>query len=207
MSNFHERRTDGYHFWSFNNTLEANSGLDPKLCDSIVASAENNFDEALLMPNNKLKSGFLKERVRKGNTYFDSQPWVYDLIWPYLHLANESAEWNFEISAAENYQISKYTPGDFYTAHLDSLGTHTTKFNSPDKEVFHDKTRKISLSVNLNDPSEYEGGELKIFGVPKTNQEIGTLNFFPSYLPHEVTPVTKGVRYSLVMWFLGYPFQ
>ena len=35
----------------------------------------------------------------------------------------------------------------------------------------------------------------------------GDLLFFPSYLPHEVTPVTKGVRYSLVMWFLGYPFQ
>ena len=35
----------------------------------------------------------------------------------------------------------------------------------------------------------------------------GSIVIFPSYLWHRVTPVTKGVRYSLVIWNLGYPFR
>ena len=63
------------------------------------------------------------------------------------------------------------------------------------------------MTLNLNDPSEYEGGELRLFGVGKLEEEKGRLSFFPSFLPHEVTPVTKGVRYSLVVWFLGPPWE
>ena len=66
--------------------------------------------------------------------------------------------------------------------------------------------RKLSISVQLSDPSDYEGGELqarvrsKIDVAPKPR---GTVIAFPSYVLHRVTPVTAGVRKSLVVWVLG----
>ena len=78
--------------------------------------------------------------------------------------------------------------------------------------------RKISVTVNLNSEGSYEGGNLKFdWGrhARADNQyhectEIrpqGSVIVFPSYLYHCVTPVTKGTRYSLVLWALGRPFK
>ena len=66
--------------------------------------------------------------------------------------------------------------------------------------------RKLSCSVLLSDPSEHDGGELIVGGTrlaPGPQSEAGTLIAFPSYLPHEVTPVTRGLRRSLVAWYIG----
>ena len=68
-------------------------------------------------------------------------------------------------------------------------------------------TRKISISVNLND--NYEGGTLQFFS-DKTyefNPPRGDAIAFPSFLPHRVTPITKGERWSLVAWIGGQPFR
>ena len=74
----------------------------------------------------------------------------------------------------------------------------------------------------MTDGSEYEGGELQFdfrdYDPPlrdesehvKTVKEIlpkGSIIVFPSYVWHRVQPVTKGKRYSLVLWNLGYPFK
>jgi PKHD-type hydroxylase len=71
--------------------------------------------------------------------------------------------------------------------------------------------RKLSMSLLLSDPSEFEGGELQI---KTNNDEIHTLGcvkgrawFFPSYTLHRVTPITKGVRRSLVLWVGGPEFK
>ena len=69
------------------------------------------------------------------------------------------------------------------------------------------KTRKISMSLVLSDPDEYEGGQLEIWGKSIDVYKKGSIIFFPSWMPHRVTPVTKGTRYSLVMWFIGAPFK
>ena len=71
-------------------------------------------------------------------------------------------------------------------------------------------TRKLSLSLQLSAPEDYEGGDLELWfgGEPvKANRERGMITFFPSYVMHRVTPVTKGVRYSLVCWVSGPPFK
>ena len=80
----------------------------------------------------------------------------------------------------------------FYTWHMDN----------------GDKTpgRKISLSVQLSSPDSYEGGELEFFYTNKTKQvekTQGGVIAFPSFIMHRVTPVTKGVRYSMVAWVVG----
>jgi PKHD-type hydroxylase len=70
--------------------------------------------------------------------------------------------------------------------------------------------RKLSLTIQLSDPFSYNGGELHLFTgneptiIPK---EQGKLISFPSYVLHEVTPVTKGERYSLVAWITGPQFK
>lgn len=71
--------------------------------------------------------------------------------------------------------------------------------------------RKLSLSLMLTDPKEYEGGDLQIMtkaGEPTVcRKERGMVVGFPSYALHRVTPVTKGVRKSIVVWVSGPPFR
>ena len=78
------------------------------------------------------------------------------------------------------------------------------------------KVRKLSMTINLNKPGEYDGGNLKFdFGphaAGKRFHEVeeirpqGSIIVFPSYTYHQVTPVTRGTRYSMVLWSLGQPF-
>ena len=110
------------------------------------------------------------------------------------------------ISRSRPNQISKYEVGDLYGLHNDGMATKGTCYNWPKSEVLHQKTRKISMSLMLND--DYEGGELEIMDTPpQPKWGVGQMVFFPSYQYHEVKPVTKGTRYSLVLWFLGPPLR
>lgn len=78
------------------------------------------------------------------------------------------------------------------------------------KESAQNDFRKLSLSIQLSDPSEYEGGELqaqtrgKIAVAPN---RFGTVIAFPSFILHRVTPVTAGVRKAVVIWVLGPDFR
>ena len=68
--------------------------------------------------------------------------------------------------------------------------------------------RKVSFSVQLSNPSDYEGGDLRFYRHSTTKfmeapKDKGTLILFPSWTIHEVTPVTAGTRYSLVSWVNG----
>jgi PKHD-type hydroxylase len=71
--------------------------------------------------------------------------------------------------------------------------------------------RKLSMSLLLSDPSEFQGGE---FQIKPHSDEILTLEqkqgrawFFPSYTLHRVAPVTQGIRRSLVLWIGGPAFK
>ncbi len=70
--------------------------------------------------------------------------------------------------------------------------------------------RKLSLVLQLSDPSEYDGGDLELLleEAPLTvKKEKGLVYAFPSYVLHQVTPVTRGVRRSLVVWLVGPRFR
>ena len=71
-------------------------------------------------------------------------------------------------------------------------------------------SRKLSMAVQLTDPSEYEGGNLQLMtgAEPMTvRKQRGLIAVFPSYAVHQVTPVTKGSRQSLVAWVSGPAFN
>jgi len=70
--------------------------------------------------------------------------------------------------------------------------------------------RKISLSLQLSEPSDYEGGELVLQAGDServAEKARGTLIAFPSFVLHRVRPVTAGVRKSLVIWVAGPEFR
>ena len=64
------------------------------------------------------------------------------------------------------------------------------------------------MTLLLNNPSEFEGGDLEIMAPGKIAEiKQGHAIIFASFLNHRVQPVTKGVRQSLVVWFGGKPFK
>ena len=149
--------------------------------------------------------------------WFNNQ-WLYDLVWPYLLEANRESGWNWDIEWAEGFQFTKYTKGQFYDWHCDSWDKPYDKPNTPD----HGKIRKLSMTCQLTDGSEYKGGELEFDFRnydPHMRDESkhrvqckeilpkGSIIVFPSFVWHRVKPVTSGTRYSLVVWHLGRPFK
>lgn len=107
---------------------------------------------------------------------------------------------------------------EFYSFRISEITEHIqyTVYNSNDEGHYDwhvdmgpgKARRKLSLVCQLSDPSEYEGGELQINTgkVLVAEKEKGTVIIFPSYLLHRVTPVTKGIRRSLVLWIEGPAF-
>ena len=101
------------------------------------------------------------------------------------------------IQITEKAQVSEYSKGQFYHWHTD---------NTIDMDT-EPPVRKLSMTLLLNDPSEFEGGNLEIAGKNMSHMKQGHAAIFASFLQHRVTPVTKGVRKSLVVWFNGEPFK
>lgn len=68
-----------------------------------------------------------------------------------------------------------------------------------------DAPRKVTIITQLSAPDEYEGGSLQTFGIDIENlpRERGTILVFPSFLYHQVTPVTRGLRRAVVAWIAG----
>lgn len=63
--------------------------------------------------------------------------------------------------------------------------------------------KKVTMVTQLSAPADYDGGVLELQGRPPTKREQGLTVAFPAFLMHRVTPVTRGMRYSLVTWALG----
>ena len=106
----------------------------------------------------------------------------------------------YNLTDMEPIQYTRYMMGDFYKSHIDM-----------DNEIFVGNTcRKLSFSIQLTDPSEYKGGDLLAHtGETPTVacKEKGSITLFPSFLLHEVKPVTSGTRNALVGWCWGPKFK
>ena len=202
-------------------------------------SKEAHSDETL--EDRVKKSGKSTEDVVKNSYIRDSEitwltnEWIYDIIKPYINEGNRKSGWRYEYDTFENFQYTTYRPGGFYNWHADGGSCHLSMFKkyipgiSPVREDgrmeqnytndnnWVGKIRKLSLTINLNTPGDYEGGNLKFDFGPHAERERyyecvemrpqGSIILFPSWLHHQVTPITKGIRKSLVLWCLGRPFK
>ena len=139
-----------------------------------------------------------------------SDRWIYNEIQPYVRQANALAEWNFEWDWSEACQFTEYKKNQFYDWHCDSWDK---PYDKPDDLHRHGKIRKLSVTVSLSHPKEYEGGYLQFSATRDWGDSFktqcteilprGSICVFPSYTWHRVSPVTKGRRLSLVQWNLG----
>lgn len=115
----------------------------------------------------------------------------------FRHIAHANKyTWKFSLYGfLEALQFSIYAPGDHYGWHKD-LGSGELSI------------RKLSFSIQLSKETDYKGGDLEfVVNQSKASRARGTLNIFPSYEVHRVTPVTEGVRYALVGWVSGKPLE
>ena len=202
------------------------SAIPSKLCDEITQHGLS-FGEQIAttakqgvnrdVVNNPLNNKEIEDlkQIRDSNVVWLNEPWIYKEIHPYIHLANKKAGWNFEWDWSENCQFTKYKLNQYYDWHCDS--NYFTYQDNKNQNTYG-KIRKLSLTCQLTDGNEYEGGELEFDTRsydPREKKIIsckdilpkGSIVVFPSFVWHRVKPVTKGIRHSLVMWNLGYPFK
>jgi PKHD-type hydroxylase len=144
-----------------------------------------------------------------ANPTQDNQ-WIFDrFLWVADRLNERFYEFNlngFESFQYTVYNANKKNPGK-YDYHMDTI-------MGLDKPIEMLETRKLSMSLILSDPNDYEGGEFYIqTGSPdqdkllKMEQVKGRCLAFPSFMIHGVAPVTKGTRRSIVVWVEGPKFK
>lgn len=124
--------------------------------------------------------------------------WVYNRLQIAIERSNKN--WNFSLyTMPEPIQYTEYTlGGGHYDWHMDV---------GPGERM---SCRKISITVQLSSPEEYEGGYLQFLRRPEPEnapKDLGAVVVFPSYMMHRVTPITKGIRKSLVLWVGGEPYR
>ena len=178
--------------------------ISHKICQKLIKFGKGKWKQAQTYGSREENKSL--DNVRKSDVVWINEQWVFDLIWGYMLAANEQAGWKYNIVAVERCQITRYTKDGFYTWHKDGIGSHTEVFNTPNNKFLHDNTRKHSMSIVLN--SDFEGGDFEIRDLPDKvpRLEEGSIIVFPSFIQHRVAPITKGIRYSLVAWFVGPPF-
>ena len=167
----------------------------PKLCQEIIGLSK-------ILPQEKGTTYVGGSKGGRESTVvwlpFDKMQPMYDDLNNFIQKTNRNHFGFGDIQIREPAQITEYIKGGFYEWHTDT---------SVDMNV-EPAVRKLSMTLLLNDPSEFEGGELQIAGVKNTKlMKQGHATIFASFLQHTVTPVTRGVRRSLVMWFGGEPFK
>jgi len=205
------------HYWYFK------SAIPPKICDDII---KHGLSQAETMArtgdygDKELSKDEIKDMRRKRNSdlVWLNDTWIYKEIHPYLIEANKNAGWNFQWDRSEACQFTKYKLNQYYDWHCDSWDKPYDKPDTPE----HGKIRKLSMTCQLTDGSEYRGGELEFDfrnydphmrdeskHLVKVKEILpkGSIVVFPSHVWHRVKPVTSGTRYSLVVWSIGDPFK
>ena len=183
--NFEIDQINLYAFW--------NNAFSKEECQTIINIAK---DKGLIKGTTK---GVTDARDSKISWLYavDNIEWVFRRVTDITLNLNERF-FKFDLFGLnEGFQFTNYiSPSGKYGKHVDR------GMNIP--------VRKLSISIQLTNPEEYEGGELYLYDDDKgtvMDKTQGTLILFPSYVLHEVMPVTKGERNSLVTWVTGKHFK
>ena len=183
--NFKVDKVNLYAFWK--------NAFSKEECQTIINIAKN--------------KGLIKGKTTGESDVRDSKiTWLYpidNIEWVFRRVTDITLNlnerfFNFDLFGLnEGFQFTNYqAPSGKYGKHVDR------GLNIP--------VRKLSISIQLTNNEEYEGGELNLYEDDKPitmDKTQGTLIIFPSYVLHEVMPVTKGERNSLVTWVTGKHFK
>ena len=179
-----------YYYW--------HEYLPKSLCEAIIEEGDKlRIDQAGMKDENTID----KEARETKVGFFPRQHWVESIVANVVQMSNAQAKWNFALDSAEAVQYGIYNEGAYYKWHRDD--DHLISYN-----------RKLSITVQLSDPTHYSGGDFKMCNF--YNEELpydpklrgqGTIIVFPSLLRHTVEKVTRGTRKSLVQWYSGPAWQ
>lgn len=141
------------------------------------------------------------EELRKSSVMFiENTPkndWIYNKLASLAINCNNERYWFDLLGFYQELQLTRYSKGDFFDWHLD--------FGAGEISA-----RKLSITIQLSDADAYEGGDLQFMinnKIENAPREKGTIIIFPSFIMHRVTPVTKGIRQSIVGWVSGPPYK
>ena len=168
------------------------------LCDAILEEFSNEEE----WQKTVVGGGEVNDKIRTAETVVISYPHVIEknpkvrqkldkYVFASAGLTIQKYNEKFPLCHIEEdsgYELLRYKEGQFYTEHTDS---------------FKARPRAVSCSFALND--DYEGGEWGFFDremvikAPKGSAVLFPSNFM---YPHEIMPVTKGIRYSIITWFI-----
>ena len=187
--NFETDQVNLYAFWK--------KAFSKKECQTIINIAKNKgLIKGATLNDNKTKD--VRDSKISWLYSSDNIDWVFRRVTDItLNLNKRFFKFNL-FGINEGFQFTNYkAPSGKYGKHIDRA------MNIP--------VRKLSISIQLTNPKKYEGGELKLYNGKKEgsvmDKEQGTLIIFPSYTLHEITPITKGGRDSLVTWVTGKQFK
>jgi PKHD-type hydroxylase len=177
------------------------NGFTDSQIDDIIRIGENlSLNDSIIAGQ---KDGDDMSHIRKSKTSWikldGRSEWLYDTL-AYIARQINGQFYDFDLSGfVEDMQYTVYNGAEngHYSWHID-------------KGMLNVSPRKLSMVVQLSDPSEYEGGDLEFFyssEVMKAKKKKGLVYLFPSWVVHRVTPVTSGVRRSLVVWVAGPKFR
>jgi PKHD-type hydroxylase len=185
--NFEIDQVNLYAFW--------NNAFSKEECQKIINIAK---DKGLIKGTTKGVTKDVRDSKVSWLYPVDGMDWVFRRVTDITLNLNERF-FKFDLFGLnEGFQFTNYeAPSGKYGKHVDRA------INSP--------VRKLSISIQLTNPEEYEGGELKLYDGEEEgivmDKAQGTLIIFPSYVLHEVIPITKGTRNSLVTWVTGKQFK
>lgn len=173
-----------------------NNAFTPDQCNAIIKIGRNlGLEEAKV---GDVVTKDIDFRLSKISWIFPGQntEWIFRALTDAVQVLNEQY-FRFDLTAfSEGLQFTEYSsPGGMYSPHVDCGSS---------------SVRKLSISVQLSDENDYDGGDVVCnYGyhgdvLPRTQ---GTVLAFPSYALHGVKPVTRGTRYSLVAWVTGPQFK
>ena len=167
-------------------------------CKAIIDSCEANA-------RGGIEDGKVHDDVRQSEISWlapeGEHRWLFDKVKDCMN-AVTSDSFRYDLIGFEGIQFTKYRyvagRSDFYSSHVDTLLSDGT-------------VRKLSFTIQLSGSETYDSGDVMLYrsliDSMALSRAIGSISFFPSYTIHEVHPVTRGVRYSLVGWGRGPAFS
>lgn len=184
------------------------NAFTPQECDAII-------EQAKVLPENFATIGYdskpADENFRRSMVRWidpnvnPEMTWVYEKFWK-LQIQVNNDWFKFNVTSLPPIQFTEYDE-----SYKGEYKSHQDVFWLSDKPTH----RKVSIVLQLTDPSDYEGGNLELENIhhkPSDADKVamkqrGTIIAFPSFVYHRLEPVTVGKRYSLVAWFEGPKFQ
>jgi PKHD-type hydroxylase len=157
------------------------------------------YETATISADKNVEDEVRKSRIKwLRYDHYSQFDWLYERLQQAIIRGNEKY-WNFDLhTMPEHIQYTEYQEGGgHYDWHMDMGHQYLSM-------------RKVSITMQLSHPDEYEGGDLQFMRsqwVENAPRNFGSVIVFPSYMLHRVTAVTKGTRKSLVLWSGGSPLR